>query len=113
MDASQSVEPEVLLSITRVARLMNLPIESVLRAIRDKQLHAEAVLIHGRLGVVVPISAVVEHWDLPTTRTHEIELEARHCHIDSPVPIITRLVTTPTEMSGTIPPPVSEHCATR
>ena len=66
MNASQSTKPEVLLSINRVDRLMNLPSESARCAIRGKQLRAEAVLIHGRLGVAVPFSAVVEHWNLPT-----------------------------------------------
>lgn len=108
MNSSQTIKPEVLLSITRVARLMDLPSESVRRAIRSKQLPAEAVLIGGRLGVAVPFSAVVEHWNLPTDLIREIELEARHADINSPVPIITRLATTTIKPSESTAPLVSK-----
>ena len=111
MNSSQSVKPEVLLSITRVARLADLPSESVRRAIRSKQLRAEAVVIRGRLGVAVPLSAVVEHWNLSADLNREIELEARHGDINSPVPIVTRLVTTSSEPSETIAPRVSKPFA--
>jgi len=94
MNSSQTIKPEVLLSINRVARLMDLPSESVRRAIRSKQLRAEAVLIRGRLGVAVPFSAVEEHWNLSTDLIREIELEALHADINSPAPVVTRMVTT-------------------
>ena len=112
MSSSQSVKPEVLLSITRVARLTDLPSESV-RAIRSKQLRAKAVVIRGRLGVAVPLSAVVEHWNLSTDLNREIELEAQQRDIKSPVPIVTRLVTTSSKPSKTIAPLVSKPLATK
>ncbi len=111
MNSSQSVKPEVLLSITRVARLAGLPSESVRRAIRSKQLRAEAVVLRGRLGVAVPLSAVVEHWNLSADLNREIELEARQGDINSPVPIITRLVTGSSEPSEAIAPRVSKPSA--
>lgn len=111
MNTSQSVKPEVLLSITRVARLVDLPRESVRRAIRSKQLRAESVLIRGRLGVAVPLSAVVEHWNLSADLNREIELQARQGGVNSPVPIVTRLVTTSSEPSETIVPRVPKPLA--
>ena len=42
MNPSQAVKPEVLLSIPRVARLMDLPSEAVRRAFRGNQLREEA-----------------------------------------------------------------------
>ena len=113
MNSLQSVKPEVLLSITRVARLMDLPSESVRRAIRSKQLRAEAVVIRGRLGVAVPLSAVAEHWNLSTNLLREIEVEARRGDIDSRVPIVTRLLTTSSKPSNTIAPLVSRPLAAR
>lgn len=111
MNSSQSVKPEVLLSITRVARLAGLPSESVRRAIRSKQLRAEAVVLRGRLGVAIPLSAVVEHWNLSADLNREIELEARQGDINSPVPIVTRLVTGSSEPSEAIAPRVSKPSA--
>ena len=111
MNSSQSVKPEVLLSITRVARLAGLPSESVRRAIRSKQLRAEAVVIRGRLGVAVPLSAVVEHWNVSADLNREIELEARQGDINSPVPIVTRLITGSSEPSEAIVPRVSKPFA--
>ena len=113
MNSSQSIKPEVLLSITRVARLMDLPSEFVRRAIRSKQLRAEAVVIRGRLGVAVPLSAVAEHWNLSTDLLREIEVEARQGDIDSRVPIVTRLLTTSSKPSNTIAPLVSKPLAAR
>ena len=113
MNSSQAIKPEVLLSITRVARLMDLPSESVRHAIRSKQLPAEAVLIRGRLGVAVPFSAVVEHWNLSTDLIREIELEARHADINSPVPIVTRLTTTTIKPSESTAPLTSKPLAAR
>ena len=106
-------QAEVLLSITRVARLADLPSESVRRAIRSKQLRAEAVVIRGRLGVAEPLSAVVEHWNLSADLNREIELEARHGDINSPVPIVTRLVTTSSKPSKTTAPLVSKPLAAK
>ena len=108
MNTSQSVKPEVLLSITRVTRPADLPSESVRRAIRSKQLRAEAVVIRGRLGVAVPLSAVVEHWILSADVNREIELGARQGDINSPVPIVTRLVTTSSEPGESSKPLVSQ-----
>ena len=113
MNSSRSVKPEVLLSITRVARLADLPSESVRRAIRSKQLRAEAVVIRGRLGVAIPLSAVVEHLNLSADLNREIELEARQGDINSPVPIVTRLVTTSSKPSKTIAPLVSKPLAAK
>lgn len=113
MNSSQPIKPEVLLSITRVARLMDLPSESVRHAIRSKRLPAEAVLIRGRLGVAVPFSAVVEHWNLSTDLIREIELEARHADINSPVPIVTRLATTTIKPSESTAPLASKPLAAR
>ncbi len=76
-------------------------------------MRAEAVVIRGRLGVAVPLSAVVEHWNLSTDLNHEIELEARRGDINSPVPIVTRLVTTSSEPSKTIAPLVSKVLAAK
>ena len=98
----------MLLSVTRVARLMDFPTESVRRAIREKQLRAEAVVIRGRLGVAVPLSAAVEHWNLSTDLNREIELEARHADINSPVPIVTRLATTTIKPSESTAPLASK-----
>ena len=113
MSSSQGIKPEVLLWITRVARLMDLSSESVRRAIRSKQLRAEAVLIGGRLGVAVPCSAVVEHWNLSTDLIREIELEARHADINSPVPIVTRLATTTIKPSESSAPLASKPLAAK
>ena len=104
MNSSRTIKPEVLLSIARVARLMALPSESVRRAIRGKQLPAEAVFVRGRLGVAVPFSAVVEHWNLSADLIRDIELEARHGDIDSPVPIVTPLVITTIKPSKSTAP---------
>jgi len=113
MNSSQAIKPEVLLSITRVARLMDLPSESVRCAVRSKQLRAEAVLVGGRLGVAVPFSAVVEHWNLSTDLIREIELEARHADINSPVPIVTRLATTTIKPSESTASPASKALAAK
>ena len=113
MNSSQTIKPEVLLSITRVARLMDLPSESVRRAIRSKQLRAEAILIGGRLGVAVPFLGVVEYWNLSTDLIREIELEARHADINSPVPIVTRMVTTTIKPSESTAPLASKPLAAK
>ena len=113
MNSSQSVKAEVLLSITRVTRLMDLPSESVRHAIRSKQLRVEAVFIRGRLGAAVPFSAIVEHWNLSTDVIRKIELEARQGDINPPVPIVTRLVTASSKPSKTIAPLVSKPLAAK
>ena len=56
-------------------------------------------------------SQSIEHWKLSANLNREIELEARQGGINSPVPIVTQLVTTSNEPSETIAHRVSKPFA--
>ena len=92
MTTPETTKPELLLSVARVARLMRVSKEFIRLEVRRNCLRAEAVLIGDRLGVAIPLSAVVERWNLPPARIRQVESEARPRGLDYAVPIISPLV---------------------
>ena len=92
MTTPETTQPELLLSVARVARLMRVPKEFVRLEIRRNRLRVEAVLIGDRLGIAIPLSAVAVRWNLPVTSIRQVESEARRCGLQSPVSIISPLV---------------------
>ena len=92
MTTPDTTQPELLLSVARVARLMRVPKEFVRLEIRLNRLRAEAVLIGDRLGVAIPLSGVAERWNLPGASIPQVESEARPCGLKSAVSITSPLV---------------------
>ena len=91
MTTPETIKPELLLSVARVARLMRVPKEFVRLEVRRNRLRAEAVLIGEKLGVAIPLSAVTERWNVPTARIRQVESEARAHGVGFPVQIISPL----------------------
>ena len=55
MTTPETTQPELLLSVARVARLMRVPKEFVRLEIRRNRLRVEAVLIGDRLGIACAV----------------------------------------------------------
>ena len=89
--SSQSSEPEMLLSVAKVAKLTNVSEWGVRQAIKRKRLRSEPVLIDNKMRVAVPLSAMVEYWNLPASKVHLIESDARQHAREAPVQLVKRL----------------------
>ena len=98
MTTPESIKPELLFSVARVARLMRVPKEFVRLEVKRNRLRAEAVLIGDKLGAAIPLSSVAECWNLPKARIRQVESVARPCGLDSAVPIISPLVRSRTDV---------------
>jgi len=92
MLASRLTEPELLFSVAGVARMMNVTKEAVRDAVRQKRLRAEVILIGGRVGISIPLSAVAECWNLPNERVQAIKDDAGQGVQNAPVSILTAFV---------------------
>lgn len=92
MLASRLIEPELLFSVAGVARMMNVTKEAVRDAVRQKRLRAEMILIGGRVGISIPLSAVAECWNLPNERVQAIKDDAGQGVQNAPVSILTAFV---------------------
>ena len=92
MVASRLSEPELLFSVAGVARMMNVTKEAVREAVRQKRLRAETILIGGRVGISIPLSAVAECWNLPNERVQAIKDDAGQGVQNAPVSILTAFV---------------------
>lgn len=92
MLASRLSEPELLFSVAGVARMMNLKSEAVRDAVRQKRLRTEMILIGGRVGISIPLSAVAECWNLPDERVQAIKEDAGQGVQNAPVSVLTALV---------------------
>ena len=84
-------ESELLLSIAKVAQLMDVSEWGVRQAIKRKRLRSEAVMVDNMLRVAIPLSAMAEYWKLPAAKTDQIESAARQHALDAPVPVVKRL----------------------
>ncbi len=92
MLASSLSEPELLFSVAGVARMMNVTKETVRHAVRQKRLRTEMILIGGRVGISIPLSAVAECWNLPNERVQAIKDDAGLGAQNAPVSILTAFV---------------------
>lgn len=92
MTTPRKTDSELLFSVARVARMVNVPKEVVRDAIRHKRLRVETILIGDRIGISIPLSAVAECWNLPRERVRMIEAEARRGTPNSPVSILTPII---------------------
>ena len=78
-------------SVARVAELMEDSEWGVRQALKRKRLRFESVLIDNKMRVVVPLSAMVEYWNLPASGVHLIESDARQHARVAPVQLVKRL----------------------
>ena len=92
MPAPRMTDAELLFSVAGVARMMNVPKEAVRNAIRGKRLRAEMIIIGGRVGISIPLSAVAEFWNLPRERVRTIEAEAGQGSQNAPVSVLTPIM---------------------
>ena len=81
----------MLLSVAKVAQLTNLSEWGVRQAIKRKRLRSEPVLIDNKIRVTVPLSAMVEYWNLSASRVQLIESDARQYAREAPVQLVKRL----------------------
>ena len=88
---AKSPASELLLSIAKVAQLMDVSEWGVRQAIKRKRLRSEAVMIDNMLRVAIPLSAMAEYWKLPAAKIDQIESDLRQHALDAPVPIVKRL----------------------
>lgn len=88
---TKSPESELLLSIAKVAQLMDVSEWGVRQAIKRKRLRSEAVMVDNMLRVAIPLSAIAEYWKLPAARIDQIESDVRRHALDAPVPLVKRL----------------------
>ncbi len=96
----QSPELELLLSVAKVAELMEVSEWGVRQALKRNRLRSESVLIDNKMRVVVPLSAMVEYWNLPASRVHLIESDARQHAREAPVQLVKRLSARVSESIG-------------
>lgn len=87
----KSPECELLLSIAKVAQLMDVSEWGVRQAIKRKRLRSEAVMIDNMLRVAIPLSAMAEYWKLTAAKIDQIESDVRQHALDAPVPLVKRL----------------------
>lgn len=92
MAVPRMTDSELLFSVAGVARMMNVPKETVRDAIRHKRLRAETILIGDRIGISIPLSAVAEFWNLPRDRVRTIEAEAGNGVPNAPVSVLTPII---------------------
>lgn len=88
---AKSPECELLLSIAKVAQLMDVSEWGVRQAIKRKRLRSEAVMIDNMLRVAIPLSAMAEYWKLPAAKIDQIESDLRQHALEAPLPIVKRL----------------------
>ena len=111
MTAPEIAEPEVVLSVAEVARLMNVSKEDVRNAVRSKRLRVEVIFVGDRIGLSVPLSAVAEFWNLSQATINEIQTDARTGIRKAPVAIVTTLFSRRVEASGVSARPVDPGVA--
>lgn len=92
MAAPKMTDSELLFSVAGVARMMNVPKETVRDAIRQKRLRAETILIGNRIGVSIPLSAMAEFWNLPRESVRTIEVEAGRGAPNAPALVLTPII---------------------
>lgn len=92
MLASRLSEPELLFSVAGVARIMNVTKEAVRDAVRQKRLRTDTILIGGRVGISIPLSALAEYWNLSSERIQAIKEDAGQGVQNAPVSILTAFV---------------------
>lgn len=98
MLASRLSDPELLFSVAGVARMMNVTKETVRDAVRQKRLRTEMILIGGRVGISIPLSAIAECWNLPSERVQAIKDDAGQGVQRPPISILTALVSHQSEL---------------
>ena len=92
MAAPKMTDSELLFSVARVARMVNVPKEAVRDAIRHKRLRVETILIGDRIGISIPLSSVAECWNLPRDKVRTIEAEAGQSARTGPVLVLTPII---------------------
>ncbi len=92
MAVPRMTNSELLFSVAGVARMVNVPKETVRDAIRHKRLRVETILIGDRVGISIPLSAVAEFWNLPRDKVRTIEAEAMQSAPTSPALVLTPII---------------------
>ena len=92
MVGPRMTDSELLFSVAGVARMMDVPREAVRDAIRHRRLRAEMILIGGRIGISIPLSAVADFWNLPRERVRTIEAEAGQGAPNAPALVLTPII---------------------